>query len=98
MNADRPLADPGRENSALQLFPFREMTAEQYAAWYAHTCACSSFDQYRYSDSALGAWIDELHRIMRSAEELERCRRTHLSGEEYAAVQREIADSAEFGL
>jgi hypothetical protein len=90
---DRPLADLGRVEDALRLFPFRAMTAEEYAARYAHTIGMSSFDQYRYPDPALTAWIDTLHRLLGSPDELERCRRTHLTAEEYAAVQRDIANA-----
>jgi hypothetical protein len=99
MSADeRPLADAGRVEAALRMFPFRELTAGAYAARYAHSIGCSSFDDYRYPDPALGAWIDELHRLLRSPAELERCRRDYLTPAEYAAVQQDIATSARDGL
>jgi hypothetical protein len=85
----RPMADPGRVEDALSLFPFREMPPSEYAARYAHTIGCSSFDMYEYPDRALGAWIDEVHRLLRSPGEVERCRRAHLTADEYAQVQRE---------
>ncbi len=95
---ERPLADPSRVEWALRVFPFREQTAAGYAARYAHTIGCSSFDEYRYPDPALGAWIDELHRLLRSPAELERARRACLTPEEYAAVQQDIAASEQEGL
>jgi hypothetical protein len=88
---DRPLADPGRVRSARQIFPFQVESPAFYAAHNAHTIGCSDFDNYRYPDPALGAWIDELHRLLRSSDELERCRREHLSAEQYEAVKREMA-------
>ena len=98
MGDERPLADPSRVELAMHLFPYRELSAEEWAARYAHTVGCSSFDQYRYPDPALGAWIDELHRLFASAAELERCRQAHLSPSAYAVVQSEIAHAMEYGL
>jgi hypothetical protein len=98
MSDDRPLADPSRVELALHLFPYREVSAEEWAARWSHTVGCSSFDQYRYPDPALTAWVDELHRLFGTAGEVERCRRAYLSPAEYAAVQADIADSLEHGL
>lgn len=98
MGDERPLADPSRVEVAMRLFPYRELSAEQWAARYAHTVACSSFDQYRYPDPALGSWIEDLHQLLRSAAEVERCRRAYLTPAEYAAVQADIAASLEHGL
>jgi hypothetical protein len=86
------MADPSRVETAIQMFPFRELSAEQYVARWSHTIGCSSFDQYRYPDSALGEWIDELHRLLRTPGEVDRCRREYLSPAEYAAVQAHTAD------
>ena len=94
----RPMAEPWRVEQALRMFPQHEQSAEEYAARWSHTIGCSSFDEYRYPDSALTAWIDELHRLLRSASELERCRRAHLSPAEYNVVQAEIAYAKRHGL
>jgi hypothetical protein len=51
---NRPMEDPSRVEGALRLFPVGGMSVEQYAARYAHTIGCSSFDQYRYPDPKLG--------------------------------------------
>jgi hypothetical protein len=96
MKEERPLADSARIEAALRMFPFRELSPEQFAARWSHTILLSSFDQYRYPDMAMESWIDELHRLLRSPAELERCRRAHLSAEDYAAVQDDI--TAEHGL
>lgn len=66
---ERPMAHPSWVEDAERLFPYREQSAEEYAARWSHTIGCSSFDEYRYPDPALGAWIDELHRLLRSAAE-----------------------------
>jgi hypothetical protein len=95
---ERPMAHSSWVELALDLFPYQELSAEQYAARYAHTIGCSSFDQYRYPDPVLGTWIDDLHQLLRSEAELERCRRAHLSPTEYAAVQADIAYTNQHGL
>jgi hypothetical protein len=87
MNDERPMADPTRVAMAREMFPVLELSPEQYVARWSHTIMCSSFDQYRYPDPALGAWIDETHRLLSNTDEVERCRRAHLTPEEYAAVQ-----------
>lgn len=84
---DRPMAPECRVEDALRIFDYTTMTPERYAARWSHTILCSSFDEYRYPDPALTAWIDELHRILRTPGESERCRREHLTTEEYAAVR-----------
>jgi hypothetical protein len=89
---DRPIADPTRIEIALQMFPYRDLSAEQNTARWSHTIGCSSFADYRYPDPALGAWIDEMHRLLVTPGEVERCRRVHLSPVECAAVQAEIAN------
>lgn len=64
----------------------------------ASPLGCSPFDQYRYPDPALGAWIDELHCLLGSAAEVERCRRAHLLPDENAGLQTDIAEAMEHGL
>lgn len=95
LNDDRPMADSMRIEMAQQMFPVLDQSPEQYVARRSHTIMCSSFDQYQYPDPVLTAWIDEMHRLMRTPGEVERCRRAHLTPEEHAAVEADIA-SGEF--
>jgi hypothetical protein len=88
---NRPLADSDRVQAAMRMFPYRSQTPGFYAAHNAHLWGASSFDNYRYPDPSLSAWIDELHRLLRTPGELERCRREHLSAAERAAIAREEA-------
>jgi hypothetical protein len=92
----RPLAPPERVESARRVFPYREQTPAYYAAHHAHQIGSSSFDDYRYPDAALGRWIDELHRLLRSSRELDECRRKYLTPEQYEAVARELASDEAF--
>lgn len=91
VNDDRPMADPIRVAMAQQMFPVLEQSPEQYVARWSHTIGSSSFDRYQYPDPALTAWIDEMHRLLRTDGETERCRRVHLTPEEFAAVEADIA-------
>jgi len=61
---DLPLADPGRERDARELFPFLAMTPEEYAARHGKDWYCFSFDDYRYSDPVLDRWIQRLGDIL----------------------------------
>jgi hypothetical protein len=58
-----PLADAGRERDARELFPLAQ-TPEEYAARNAHKWYCFSFDDYRYGDPALTAWLQRLGDIL----------------------------------
>ena len=57
--ADRPAADRGYEEQARLLFPL-DQSPEEYAARHAHEWGCFSFDEYRFSDERLDAWIQRL--------------------------------------
>lgn len=58
-----PIADPGREAMAREIFPMT-MTPEEYAAREGYRWVCFSFDDYRYSDGALTEWIHRLGDIL----------------------------------
>ena len=55
-----PLADVSRQQLAQETFPYREQTPEEYAARSAHLWGSFSFDDFRYSDPVLDAWIARL--------------------------------------
>ncbi len=60
---DRPFADPERERQAVAHFPL-DQSPEEYAERNAHSWVCFSFDDYRYRDSALDAWVTRLGDIL----------------------------------
>ena len=91
---DRPLAHPDRVRDAMRIFPYRDQAPRFHAAHNAHLYGCSDFDEYRYPDPQLTAWIDELHRLFRTPGEVERCRREHLSPEQREAIAREEASDS----
>ena len=80
------------------LFPWRKMTPEEYAARYGHGVGCYSFHRMRYRNPEIGRWAVRLGELFTDLDELERVRRELLTAEEYAEVQRQIADIMEHGL
>jgi len=86
---DLPLADPNREQYALDNFPIHEFPG-LYAARNAHLWGCFSFDRVRYSNSALTAWVQELGDIFsqrNGAPTIAQLRLEHLSSEERSAIE-----------
>lgn len=65
---------------------------EEYAARHAHAWGNFSLHLYRYRDPVLGEWIRRLGEILFNEGEVERCRRLHLSPEEWEVVRRQQAE------
>ena len=87
---DRPPATAMHEEVARLMFPL-DLSAEEYAARHAHQMACFSFDDYRFSDARLDAWIQRLGDILferNGAPSLDELRRRFLTEEERAAIAR----------
>jgi hypothetical protein len=84
-----PLADPGREKHALELFCL-EMSPDEYAARFSHEFLCFSFDEYRYSRPDLTAWVQRLGDIFfkrNDAPTLRQVRERYLTPEEMAVAE-----------
>lgn len=62
----RPPASPAREAQAIGAFPFRELSPEAYADRYGADMPGFTYDDERYVDAKLDAWLVELGRILRS--------------------------------
>jgi hypothetical protein len=94
MGEDRarlPLSDPPRERFASEYFPFREQSPEEFAARNAHAMFTFSFDDVRYRDPALDAWIGRLGDILfrrPGAPGLDELRERFLTAEERAEIAR----------
>ena len=63
--ADRPPAEPGRESLALRAFPFRDVPPDRYVAENGDAMAGFTYDEARYSDADLDAWLVEVGRLLR---------------------------------
>ena len=85
-----PLAHSRREEDAKELFPYKQMSAEEYAAREGHRWACFSFGEYRYSDTALNEWIHNLDDIFFTPGELQRIQERLLNTQELELIRKEI--------
>jgi hypothetical protein len=93
MTDNLPLADPGRVEIAERLFSeYKTISPEEWAARYAHTVGCSSFDEYRYENIELHNWIHRLHAIFRIPGEIEKYRKQYLNESERRAIEEELND------
>lgn len=61
----RPLADPDREALAARGFPFRTATPASYVAEQGADMQGFTYDEERYTDADLDAWLLEVGRLLR---------------------------------
>lgn len=62
---DRPPADPDREALARRAFPYRAVTPADYVAEHGRDMAGFTYDDERYADADLDAWLLEVGRLLR---------------------------------
>ena len=62
---DRPPADPAREALAARAFPFRTVTPAEYVAEHGADMTAFTYDDARYADADLDAWLLEVGRLLR---------------------------------
>ena len=65
-HAERPAADPEREALALRAFPFRAVTPATYVADHGAEMPGFTYDEARYADADLDAWLLEVGRLLRA--------------------------------
>lgn len=63
--SERPAADPDREALAASAFPFREQTPAAYVDAHGADMAGFTYDEARYADPELDAWLTEVGRLLR---------------------------------
>jgi hypothetical protein len=63
--AERPLADPAREALAARAFPYRDVTPGQYVERHGADMFGFTYDEARYADADLDAWLAEVGRLLR---------------------------------
>jgi hypothetical protein len=63
--AQRPLADPERESLATRAFPFRSVAPADYVAEHGADMIGFTYDEARYGDPELDAWLIEVGRLLR---------------------------------
>ena len=69
-------------NDAEKLFPYKEMSAEEYAAREGHGWACFSYDQFIYQNNELNEWIHTLGDIFATPGRMKEIRQKYLTPEE----------------
>jgi hypothetical protein len=62
---DRLPADPAREALAARAFPFRSIDPATYVAEHGPDMAGFTYDELRYTDPDLDAWLVEVGRLLR---------------------------------
>jgi hypothetical protein len=90
MSKNKPLADKVLEERAKSLFDISK-EPEEWAARFAHTLGCSSFDSYTYRDKKLEKWIYTLHKILslNSKIKLEELRVKYLTEDEIKRIEKQ---------
>jgi hypothetical protein len=62
---ERPQADPAREELASRAFPFLTVTPADYVAEHGGDMTAFTYDEARYADADLDAWLLEVGRLLR---------------------------------
>ena len=62
----RPLADPEREALARRAFPFRTVAPVDYVAKHGPDMTAFTYDDARYADADLDAWLLDVGRRLRA--------------------------------
>lgn len=62
---ERPAADAARELLAARAFPFRELSPADYVADHGDAMPGFTYDEARYADPDLDAWLAEVGRLLR---------------------------------
>jgi hypothetical protein len=62
---DRPLASPERQALAARAFPFRTVAPADYVARHGSDMTAFTYDDDRYADPDLDAWIVKVGRLLR---------------------------------
>jgi hypothetical protein len=63
---ERPMADPEREALARSAFPYKTDSPAAYVTAHGPDMVGYTYDEERYADPALDAWLVEVGRLLRS--------------------------------
>lgn len=62
---ERPAADPEREALAARAFPFDSVDPAAYVAAHGRSMTAFTYDEARYADAQLDAWLLEVGKLLR---------------------------------
>lgn len=82
-----------REKEALELFPYIDISPEEYAANEAHKWLSFSFDDYIYSNKILNEWIHSLGDIFFTPGKVKEARKNYLTGDQIKMIEELEQDS-----
>ena len=85
-------APASRVEDAEKIFPYKEISAEEYAAREGHRWASFSFGEYIYPDEKLNEWIHTLDDIFFTPGCLDKVRRKYLTEEEIEVIKEEESE------
>lgn len=80
------------EDQAREIFPYKSISAEQYAAYESHKWGTFSFDNYIYNDAELNEWIHSLGDIFFTKCAVETARMKYLTSDELTNIRLEERD------
>ena len=87
----KPLS-PFPEPELRKWFIYSGMSPEVYAAKRGHRIGCFSFGDFSYKDKELERWLYRFAEIFSSLDQMESCRKEHLSEDEYREVKQYLED------
>lgn len=90
--AEKPRMDDSRIQKLRKTLRIDEYSPEEWAARRSHRLLCFSNVVPREQDPELHDWLERLLEITGDEARLESVRRTHLSAEEFAALERELEE------
>ena len=63
---ERPMATPERQALAARAFPYRSSSPDEYVAEHGPAMTAFTYDDERYADPLLDAWLVEVGRLLRA--------------------------------
>ncbi len=90
---ERPLAHSDFEKTAIELFPYATMSPEEYAGRNGSGWDMFSFDNYRFQNAALDAWIQRFGQILFTPGSVEQYQVQYLTPEEVAEQKKRTEEN-----
>ena len=84
---NKRLCDPAEEEYFGDVFPWKTMSPEEYAARHSHLIGEFSLDRRQYSNDGFAQWISALGSILRSPLKVRECRQRFLTSAERADIE-----------
>jgi len=83
-----PKAPEDRIQDAIKTFPYKSVSADEYAAREGHRWVCFSYGEYIYPDEELNEWIHTLDDIFSTPGKIKELRLKYLTPEKIKEVEK----------